>query len=168
MGSRAGAAHGARVRAVSVVDWPLGVHADGRPVLRAAGAGPYDEVGHDYRAMISELRSIRHPTGCWSSRLVGQGTSLCALQSMLGYSSSGQVSTSASARFSSVRRVTTASVMLDVRWSLCRAPHLTRFHPSRVRRSHDPEWHVCATVTVAGRFVRSVSRSGSPGPPRPP
>ena len=38
---------GTRLRAVCVVDWPLGVHADGRPVLRAAGAGQYDEVGHD-------------------------------------------------------------------------------------------------------------------------
>jgi nucleotide-binding universal stress UspA family protein len=69
---------GIRLRAVNVVDWPLGAHADGRPVLRAAGVGQYHEIGYDYRALISRLslRSIRHRTGCWSSRLVRRGTSL--------------------------------------------------------------------------------------------
>jgi nucleotide-binding universal stress UspA family protein len=56
---------GARLRAVSVVDWPLGVHADGRPVLRAAGVGQYDEVGHDYRAMISGLFAEIDPPSDW-------------------------------------------------------------------------------------------------------
>jgi nucleotide-binding universal stress UspA family protein len=56
---------GARLRAVSVVDWPLSVHADGRPILRAAGPGQYDEVGHDYRAMISAVFAEIDPPSDW-------------------------------------------------------------------------------------------------------
>src|SRR5688572_28098970 len=72
---------------------------------------------------------------------------LCTPQSALGYSSSAQVSTSASARFSLVRRVTTVSVTLDVPWSLCRPlthSRLARSHPVRVRRSRDAAWQLCA------------------------
>jgi nucleotide-binding universal stress UspA family protein len=54
-----------RLRAVSVVDWPLGVHADGRPVLRAAGVGQYHEIGYDYRAMISRLFAEIDPPSDW-------------------------------------------------------------------------------------------------------
>jgi nucleotide-binding universal stress UspA family protein len=56
---------GTRLRAVSVVDWPLGVHADGSPVLRAAGPGQYDDVGHDYREIVSGLFSEIDPPSEW-------------------------------------------------------------------------------------------------------
>src|SRR5687768_3697616 len=79
---------------------------------------------------------------------------LCAPQSTLGYSSSAQVSTSASARFSSVRRVTTVSVTLDVLWSRYRPltqSRSARFHPVRVRRSRRAAWHLSANEDRGGR-----------------
>jgi nucleotide-binding universal stress UspA family protein len=56
---------GARLRAVGVVDWPLGVRADGRPILSASGEGHHDDVGHAYRTMLSEIFSEIDPASDW-------------------------------------------------------------------------------------------------------
>jgi nucleotide-binding universal stress UspA family protein len=56
---------GARLRAVSVVDWPLGVHADGRPIHRGSEADQPDEVGLAYRDVLSGLFSEIDPPSGW-------------------------------------------------------------------------------------------------------
>jgi nucleotide-binding universal stress UspA family protein len=56
---------GARLRALSVVDWPLGVHADGRPIRRGSEADEYDDVGRAYRDLLSGLFSEIDPPSDW-------------------------------------------------------------------------------------------------------